>query len=138
MERYEKWKQWLAIGILGAFLVAGCAMLKESRPIMPVKEYETMIAGRLDANYVGTDACLKACHAHDKHRRDFDLSTMGAQLSRESGLPLVNCESCHGAGSLAIENLTPEKLQADQKAGEKTACDYKTLIDIKNLPAQAK
>jgi DmsE family decaheme c-type cytochrome len=138
MKRFEKWEQWLAIGILGAFVAAGCAALKESSPIMPIKEYETMIAGRLDANYVGTDSCLKACHAHDKHRRDFDLSTMGAQLSRESGLPLVNCESCHGAGSLAIENLTPEKLQADQRAGVRTACDFKTLIDIKNLPAQAK
>jgi len=49
----------------------------------------------------------------------------------------VNCESCHGAGSLAIENLTPEKIQADAKAGRKTACDYKTFIDLKNLPAQA-
>jgi DmsE family decaheme c-type cytochrome len=63
---------------------------------------------------------------------------MGAQLSRESGLPLVNCESCHGPGSLAVEPLTPEKLAADAKAGKKTACDYKTFIGIKNLPAQAR
>ncbi len=110
MERFEKWKKLLAIGILGAFFAAGCAALKESRPILPIKEYEKMIAGRLDADYIGTDNCLKACHVHDKIRRDFDLSTMGAQLSRESGLPLVNCESCHGAGSLAIEPLTPENI----------------------------
>src|SRR3990172_12295177 len=127
MERFLKWRKWLATGVLGVFLAAGCAALKESRPILPIKEYEKMIAGRLDANYVGTDACLKACHVHDKIRKDFDLSTMGVQLSRESGLPLVNCESCHGAGSLAIENLTPEKLLTDQKAGEKTACDFETL-----------
>jgi DmsE family decaheme c-type cytochrome len=50
----------------------------------------------------------------------------------------VNCESCHGPGSLAIDPLTPQKLAADAKAGKKTACDFKTLIDIKNLPAQAK
>ena len=110
MEQFEKWKKWLAIGMLGAFFAVGCAALKESRPILPIKEYEKMIAGRLDADYIGTDNCLKACHVHDKIRRDFDLSTMGAQLSRESGLPLVNCESCHGPGSLAIEPLTPEKI----------------------------
>jgi len=138
MERLLKWRKWFAVVILGAFFAAGCAALKESRPLMPIKEYEKMIAGRLDADYVGTDACLKACHSHDRIRRDFDLSTMGAQLSRESGLPLVNCESCHGAGSLAIENLTPEKIQADEKAGKRTECDFKTFVDIKNLPAQAK
>ncbi|HUI45651.1 MAG TPA: DmsE family decaheme c-type cytochrome [Nitrospirota bacterium] len=138
MERFMKWKKLLVIGILGAFFAAGCATLKESKPIWPIKEYEKMIAGRLDADYVGTDECLKACHVHDKIRRDFDRSTMGAQLSRESGLPLVNCESCHGAGSLAIENLTPEKIAADAKAGKQTACDFKTFVDIKNLPAQAK
>jgi len=138
MEGFEKWKKWLAIGILGAFFAVGCAVLKESRPILPIKEYEKMIAGRLDADYIGTDNCLKACHVHDKIRRDFDLSTMGAQLSRESGMPLVNCESCHGPGSLAIEGLTPEKIQADEKAGKRTECDFKTFIDIKNLPAQAK
>jgi len=63
---------------------------------------------------------------------------MGAQLSSESGLPLVNCESCHGPGSLAIEKLTPAKLQADAKAGIRTACDFKTFIDIKTLPSQAR
>ncbi|OGW42368.1 MAG: cytochrome C, partial [Nitrospirae bacterium GWD2_57_9] len=116
---------------------AGCAALKESRPILPIKEYEKLIVGRLDADYIGTDNCLKACHAHDKNRRDFDMSTMGSQLSRESGLPLVNCESCHGPGSLAVEQLTPQKLAADAKAGKKTTCDYKTLVDIKNIPAPA-
>jgi len=138
MERFRKWKKWLAIGIVGAFFVAGCAALKESRPIIPIREYEKMIAGRLDADYIGTDNCLKACHEHDKRRRDFDLSTMGAQLSRESGMPLVNCESCHGPGSLAIEDITPKKLQADAAAGKKTSCNYKTFVDMKKLPAQAK
>jgi DmsE family decaheme c-type cytochrome len=138
MERLQKWRTWLVLGTLGVLFAAGCAALKESRPILPIKEYEKMIAGRLDADYVGTDNCLKACHVHDKMRRDFELSTMGVQLSRESGLPLVNCESCHGPGSLAIEGLTPERILADQKAGKKTACDFKTFIDLKNLPAPAK
>ena len=138
MKRTENWNKWLALGILAAFFAAGCAALKDARPILPIKEYEKLIAGRLDADYVGTDACLKACHVHDKRRTDFDLSTMGMQLSRESGLPLVNCESCHGPGSLAIEGLTPEKVAADERAGKRTACDYKTFIDMKKLPAQAK
>jgi len=138
MEGLQKWKTGFALGILGVLLAGGCAALKESRPILPIKEYEKMIAGRLDADYVGTDNCLKACHVHDKIRRDFELSTMGVQLSRESGLPLVNCESCHGPGSLAIEGLTPERILADQKTGKKTACDFKTFIDLKNLPAPAK
>ena len=96
MERMTKWKTWILAGMLGAFFLAGCAALKESRPIILNKEYEKMIAGRLDADYVGTDNCLRACHFHDTRRRDFDLSTMGTQLSRESGMPIVNCESCHG------------------------------------------
>ncbi|HUJ18441.1 MAG TPA: DmsE family decaheme c-type cytochrome [Nitrospirota bacterium] len=138
MEQFILWRKWLAVVALGAFFVAGCAALKESRPLLPIKEYEKMIVGRLDADYIGTDNCLKACHEHDKRRRDFDLSTMGAQLSRESGLPLVNCESCHGPGSLAVEQLTPQKLAADAQVGKKTPCDFKTLVDIKNLPAPAK
>ena len=42
------------------------------------------------------------------------------------------------AGSLAVEDLTPEKVRAVEAAGKKPACDYKTFVDIKNLPAQAK
>ena len=119
-------------------LLAGCESLKSSKAIIPMKEYERMIAGRLDANYVGTTTCLSACHFHDNIKRDFDASTMGIQLSKESGMPLVDCESCHGPGSLAIEGLTPEKVAQDAKEGKQTACDYKTLIDIRNLPAQAR
>ena len=117
--------------------LAGCETLKTSKPIIPLKDYERLIAGRLDANYVGTATCLSACHYHDKIKKDFDASTMGAQLSKKSGLPTVDCESCHGPGSLAVEGLTPEKVKEDALAGKLTACDYKTLIDIRNLPAQA-
>lgn len=132
--------RWMgSVGVILVVIAAvGCTALKESRPILPIKEYEKMIVGRFDADYIGTDNCLKACHVHDKIRKDFDLSTMGVQLSRESGLPIVNCESCHGPGSLAVEGLTPEKVQADAAKGIKTECDYKTLIDMKKLPSQAK
>lgn len=118
-------------------LFVGCESLRAAKPILPMKEYERMIAGRLDANYIGTRNCLSACHFHDKIKRDFDASTMGAQLSKKSGMPLVDCESCHGPGSLAVEQLTPEKVAEDARQGKQTACDYKTLIDLKELPVPA-
>lgn len=97
-----------------------------------------MITGRIDADFVGTQNCLFACHYHDEIRKNFDASTMGIQLSRQSGLPIVNCESCHGPGSLAIEGITPEWVEREAKMGKQTSCNYNTLIDIKNLPATAK
>ncbi len=123
--------------LLFIFTFLSCESLKTSKPIMPIKEYEKMIAGRLDADYVGTARCLSACHSHDKIKQDFEASTMGAQLSKKSGMPIVDCESCHGPGSLAIEGITPEKVEQDRKEGKQTACRYETLIDYKNLPAQA-
>ncbi|MDA8156524.1 MAG: DmsE family decaheme c-type cytochrome [Actinomycetota bacterium] len=116
---------------------SGCEALRQSRPILPMRQYEKMVAGRLDADYVGTKTCLSACHYHDQLKKDFDASTMGVQIRRSSGLPLVNCESCHGPGSLAIKGITPEKVAADAKRGIQTACNYKTFIDIKHLPPQA-
>jgi len=88
MERTLKMRKWILLGILGSFFVAaGCATLKETKPIYLNKEYEKMIAGRLDADYVGTDNCLKACHFHDTRRRDFDLSTMGASCRASRACP---------------------------------------------------
>jgi len=95
----------LAILLAAVIAAVGCASLQQSGPIIPVSEYEKLIAGRLDADYVGNDACLAKCHEHDQYKKWFDASTMGAQLSPASGLPLVNCESCHGPGSLAIANI---------------------------------
>ncbi len=122
---------------LGGFLW-GCTALRKAPAIMPVEEYQKLLVGRIDANYVGTDNCLAACHVHDKKRDDFNASTMGAQLSAASGLPLVDCESCHGPGSLAIEGITPERVSEDAAAGIVTACNYETLLDLKNMPAAAK
>ena len=119
----------LCIAATAAALLAGCAALRSSKPLLPVKEYEKMIAGRLDADYVGDQACLSKCHAHDQYKKYFDASTMGAQLSPESGLPLVNCESCHGPGSLAVANI--------QTVNGVPTCDFKTFIDLKTLPKQA-
>ncbi|MGC2423974.1 MAG: DmsE family decaheme c-type cytochrome [Nitrospirota bacterium] len=119
----------LAILLAAVIAAAGCASLQESSPIIPVSEYEKLIAGRLDADYVGNDACLAKCHEHDQYKKWFDASTMGAQLSPGSGLPLVNCESCHGPGSLAIANI--------KVINGKPTCDFSTFIDLENLPKQA-
>jgi DmsE family decaheme c-type cytochrome len=127
---------WL-LSILLLVVLSGCESLKSSTTILPIKEYEKMIVGRLDAEYVGTQNCLAACHYHDRIKRDFDASTMGVQLSRKSGMPIVDCETCHGPGSLAIEGITREKVEMDAKEGKQTACDHKTFIDINNLPAPA-
>ncbi|MBI4689766.1 MAG: DmsE family decaheme c-type cytochrome [Nitrospirae bacterium] len=131
------YKRYLLVFLSGIFILAGCETLRVSRPIMPVKEYEKMIAGRLDADYVGTARCLSACHSHDGIKHNFEASTMGAQLSKKSGMPIVDCESCHGPGSLAIEGITPEKVEQDRKEGKETKCKFETLLDFKTLPAQA-
>lgn len=120
-----------------SLFTGGCVNLRESKPILPIREYEKMIVGNLNAEYVGTQNCLAACHEHDKLKLFFDSSTMGAQLQKESGLPLVDCETCHGPGSLAIEGLSRELVESDAKKGIKTKCDFKTLIDLKTLPATA-
>jgi len=124
-----------AVCSLLIIVISGCETLKLSKPI---QEYEKMLMGRLDANYVGTDNCLSACHYHDDLRKDFEASTMGVQMSSTSHMPLVNCESCHGPGSLAVEGITPDKVASDMEEGRQTSCNFETFINIKNLPSQAK
>jgi DmsE family decaheme c-type cytochrome len=116
--------------------IAGCETLQEPKAIFPILEYEKVLMGRLDANYIGTDNCLAACHYHDKIRNDFDASTMGAQMSAESGMPLVNCESCHGPGSLAVEGMTAESVTKDDD-GYYNSCNYDSLIDLQKIAPQA-
>ncbi|MBI4823263.1 MAG: DmsE family decaheme c-type cytochrome, partial [Nitrospirae bacterium] len=130
-------KKFFVIASFASFVlfiaISGCESLRISKPIMPIKEYEKMIVGRFDANYIGTNNCLKACHTHDKIKRDFEAGTMGAQLSAKSGLPLVDCESCHGPGSLAVEGITEETVTADKEKGIETACKYETFIPLTGL-----
>ena len=114
--------------------IVSCADLKLNRPILPVREYEKMIVGRLDAEYVGTDNCVAKCHRHKKITDDFKLSVHGEQIKPEGSLPLVNCESCHGPGSLAIVKIGDDVESNDEK---KVKCDTSTFLDIMNLPPQA-
>jgi len=130
-------RKTISIFIISGLIGGGCAALKESRPILPIKEYERMIAGRLDADYVGNDRCLEACHRHDKLARDFSASTMGVFVKPGTGMPMVDCESCHGPGSLAIKDLTREKVRIEESLGKKVSCDFKTLVDWRTLPPQA-
>ena len=123
-----------AASFIALLLISGCVALKDSHPLLPVAEYEKMIVGRLDADYVGTDNCVAKCHKHDKITDFFRRSIHGEQIKVETGLPLVNCESCHGPGSLAIENIEENKKLYGDK-GDK--CDVKTLLDYKLLPPQA-
>ncbi len=115
------------VGALAA--IAACAdiaTLRTSRPIAPIQDYETFLVGNLEADYIGDENCLKKCHKHDQIAKDFKLSIHGDQISAETGLPLVNCESCHGPGSMAIANID-----------EKQTCDFKTLLPLDEFPAQA-
>lgn len=122
-----KKKTLLVLSLL--FLSAACSgldSLRESRPIMPVEEYERLMVGNLMADYVGDENCLAKCHKHDQILKDFQQSIHGEQIIAETGLPLVNCESCHGPGSLAIEH-----------ADEKGKCDFETFLPLKEFPSQA-
>lgn len=122
-----KISQLLFFTLLPLLVLTACDSLRESKPIMPVKEYERLMVGNFMADYVGNDNCLAKCHKHDEIKRDFEVSVHGDQISAETGLPLVNCESCHGPGSLAIEH-----------AENNGRCDTKQFLQLREFPSQAK
>ena len=105
--------------------LTSCSYLLESSPILKQIEYERMIAGSFEADYIGTGACAGRCHKEYMH--DLQRSVHGEQVDFK-GLPKVNCESCHGAGSLATEEEKPTD----------DGLMHKSLIDIAQLPPQAK
>ena len=115
-------------------LFLACAELQQSKPILPVREYERMVVGRLDAEYVGTDNCVAKCHKHGKLTDDFKHSVHGEQIKPETRLPLVNCESCHGPGSLAIAKIGDD---VELNDAQKVKCDTDKFLDIMNLPPPA-
>lgn len=106
-------QQGLLCLALGAVLLSGGCLskLKEAKPIIPNRAYDKQLLGNTSADYVGNETCLKKCHVHDKIKQDFDGSTMGAQLKvSSSGMTIVDCESCHGPGSAALEDLKNDGL----------------------------
>ncbi|MEW6486984.1 MAG: DmsE family decaheme c-type cytochrome [Thermodesulfobacteriota bacterium] len=115
--------------VLGAAvpLFAACAALRQGHPIFSQQEYERMLVGPIEADYVGQTNCLAACHVHDGLAAYLERSVHGQQLSQDRNLPLFDCETCHGAGSLAIENAAQDK-----------ACDTTQFVRLSELPAGAR
>ncbi|UCF31328.1 MAG: DmsE family decaheme c-type cytochrome [bacterium] len=111
-----------------AVSVLSCSTLKTSRPLVPMREYEKMLVGSLFADYVGNENCLKACHVHDRNAAFLEKSVHGQQRVEGTGVPLVNCETCHGPGSEAVS--------ADY-INQNNQCDTSKFIPIRELPAAA-
>ncbi len=123
-----RWYPAFIIPVVGAVLtVGGCAALKSSQPLLADREYERLLVGPLEADYIGNDKCLSACHDHDQNAAYLRVSVHGQQTAEDTGMPLVNCETCHGPGNLAVANAVAAK-----------KCDIKKLISLKDLPAGAR
>lgn len=115
----------IAIALLVPTIFA-CTTLRKAQPILPIQDYERMLVGSLDADYVGQDACLAACHVHDQLAAYLERSVHGLQTNEGTGMPLFDCETCHGPGSLAVEH-----------AKENQRCDSTQFIPIRQLPPGA-
>jgi DmsE family decaheme c-type cytochrome len=109
--------------------VLSCASLKTSRPIVPMREYEKMLVGSMFADYVGNEKCLEGCHDHDRISAFLEDSVHGQQVVEGTEMPLVNCETCHGPGSEAIEASFIQK---------NARCDTSKFIKPDELPAGAR
>lgn len=128
-------RRLLALVCLLPLMAAGCSRIPPSRPILPVAEYEKMIVGRLDADYIGTDNCVSRCHAHDRVTTLFRQSVHGEKLKPAAGLPPINCETCHGPGSLAVARVEQDRTLHGEQAAR---CDTSLLLDLKRLPPPAR
>ncbi len=130
-------KMLLLSVLLATFFMGGCIKgIKEDTPIIPIVEYEKMLLGKITSDYVGDVNCLKGCHTHDKLALDFKSSTMGDQLKEAShGMKIVDCESCHGPASEAMEAM--EGLDEKKDARKILKAHTDNLIDLDALPAGA-
>ncbi len=134
----------LLIGLGVIVMCSACVKsLKQAKPIIPNKAYEKMLLGNAMADYVGNDSCMKKCHVHDKLRKDFEASTMGAQLKISSGgMMIVDCESCHGPGSETLADLENEGLMpknpdepiSPEKWAKMKEIMQKNFLDFNELP----
>ncbi len=114
----------IPLALLG---LGACTAFKSSAPILAQKDYEKMLVGPLNADYVGNDNCLKACHDHDRNALFLKESVHGQQVAVDTGMPPTNCETCHGPGSLAVAH-----------AAENKKCDTTQFVPLKDLPAAAR
>lgn len=116
----------LSLPLLALLFLGACIDLRSDYPVQPVAEYEKLIVGRFDADYIGNVQCLAKCHKHDNLYDDFNASIHGEQIDAATGLPKVNCESCHGPGSLAVEHAEVEN-----------RCDTSKFLQLQELPPPA-
>ncbi len=96
--------------LFGLTILVACtdaSSLRSDQPILPVREYERLIVGRLDADYIGNDGCLTKCHKHDKILRDFAMSVHGEQVDAATGLPLSPPARMSGLRGISPRNANP-------------------------------
>lgn len=117
-----------AIVILSVFFVVSCSSLRTSQPIVPMREYERMLVGSMFADYVGNNQCLGECHVHDQKAQFLADSVHGQQKVKGTEENLVNCETCHGPGSEAIEEGFIQ---------HNSRCDTSKFVKLHELPATA-
>jgi DmsE family decaheme c-type cytochrome len=117
------------LAVLAALLplTFACGALRKTYPLGHQGDYEKLLSGSLEADYVGQKACLAACHAHDRLASYLERSVHGQQTNAGTGMPLFDCETCHGPGSEAIARVEQEK-----------KCDTTKFVRLQALPSGAK